>query len=129
MKLGKMEGTPHEITNIIENNGLQLSDFVERTEEPLSKGWLTAPALLLGLTCVLLVVLNPLQRAYSSLLFLLGFACTAWLTIAVQIRFKNAAATFVAAIAGIMLLLIALGLVEPKESIDMIKSIKGSKAD
>jgi hypothetical protein len=125
MKVGSVEGTPQEITDFIVNNGLQLSDYLEKPDEPLEKKWLALPTILLVVALVLLVLLSSLPRGAFLLLFLMGAGSVVWLSISIQIRFKNGWATAVAAIGGLLMILVAGGLIAPKETIDVIKNLKG----
>lgn len=124
MKVGTVEGTPQEIKDFFINQGLQLSDYLEKPDEPLKKRWLTIPAILLVVTLVLLVVLSSIPKGAFLLLFLLGAGSVVWLSISIQIRFKNGWATAVAAIGGLLMILVAGGFIAPKETIDAIKSLK-----
>jgi hypothetical protein len=46
MKIGKMEGSPEEIKNFFQDNGLNIPDFLEKPEAPLKPIWLIAPVFL-----------------------------------------------------------------------------------
>ena len=127
MKLGKMEGSPEEIRDIIEIHGLNLADYLEKPERPLSAVWLIAPVAIVVLSLIFLVVLSPLSPQALILLFLLGGGGACWLAASVQIRFKNPWATAVVAIGLLLMVLVAAGFLTPKETVEAIKGIKGEK--
>jgi hypothetical protein len=127
MKLGKMEGSPEEIRDIIETNGLNLADFLEKPERRLSAVWLIAPVAIVVLSLVFLVILSPLSPQALILLFLLGAGGTCWSTASVQIRFKNPWATTVVGVGLLLMVLVAAGFLTPKETVEAIKGIKGEK--
>lgn len=124
MKVGGIEGTPQEIRDTFENYGLRLEDYLEKPAEPLSNMWLFIPSICLGTVLILLVLLAPLPRTGLLLLFLLGAGFVLWLTVSAQVRFKNGWATGVIAIGGLLMLLVAAGLIEPKETTDILKEMK-----
>lgn len=44
MKVGSVEGTREEIRGFYEDNGLDLSDILEKPKKPLKRRWLIIPA-------------------------------------------------------------------------------------
>jgi len=124
MKVGGIEGTAQEIRDTFENHGLRLEDYLEKPAEPLSNRWLLIPSAGVGAVLLLLVLLAPLPRTGLLLLFLLGAGFVLWLSVSVQVRFKNGWATGVIAIGGLLMLLVAAGLIEPKESAEILKQMK-----
>lgn len=124
MKVGGIEGTPQEIRDTFENHGLRLEDYLEKPDEPLSKVWLFIPSGGVGVVLLLLVLLAPLSRTGLLLFFLLGAGFVVWLTASIQIRFKNGWATGAIAIGGLLMLLVAAGFIEPKETTNILREIK-----
>jgi hypothetical protein len=123
MKIGNIEGTPQEIQDLIVNHGLQLTDYLEVPEEPIARVWVLAPAILAAVALILIQLLSAYPKAVLPL-FLLGTASLVWLAISLQIKFKNGWATAVAAVGGLIVLLVAAGYLAPKETIDAIKELK-----
>ena len=123
MKIGKLEGTPQEITDAFENHDLRLEDYLERPEAPLSKVWVIVPALSVSVVLALLVLFAPMGKTTLLLLFLLGAGCVLWLTVAIQVRFKNGWATAAVAIGGLLMLLVAGGFIEPKDTPQVLKEL------
>lgn len=126
MKIGRggMEGTPEEIRDTFENHGLRLEDYLEKPEPPLSRVWLVVPSVGIGIILLALVLLTPLPRPGLLLLFLSGVGLVLWLTVAMQIKFKNAWATGAVAIIGVLMLLVAGGFIEPREMPEIYKELK-----
>ena len=123
MKIGGIEGTPQEIRDTFENHGWRLEDYLERPEAPLSKVWVIVPALSVAVVLILLVLLAPIGKTPLLLLFLLGAGSVLWLTVAIQVRFKNGWATAAVAIGGLLLLLVAGGFIEPKVTPEILKQL------
>ena len=59
MKIGRIEGTLQEIRDAFEIHDLQLEDYLERPEAPLSKVWIIA--LTRPIFCT-----NPSERVYIT---------------------------------------------------------------
>ncbi len=124
MKIGRIEGTLQEIRDAFEIHGLQLEDYLERPEAPLSKVWIIAPALSVAVVLILLVLLAPMGKTTLLLLFLLGAGSVLWLTVVIQVRFKNGWATAAVATGGLLMLLVAGGFIEPKDAPQVLKELK-----
>lgn len=127
MKVGKMEGSPQEIKDLCENNGLNIEDYLDKREQPLGKFWFIAPAFLFVLSIVVLTLTASLQKGWQTLVFLLGCCCALWLAVSVQLHFKNTWATTFIAIGGLLLMLVALGVVTPQELLQHAKDFKSEK--
>lgn len=124
MKLGRVEGTPEEVRDFFVNNGLQISDYLERPEEPLAKIWLVVPAISLVVGLLSLVLFAPTSRTPLLLLFLFSALSLVGLCLCIQLRFKNTVGTTVVAVGGLVAILVAAGILAPKETIDAIKELK-----
>jgi hypothetical protein len=124
MKVGKFEGTPEEIRNLFIGNDLQLADYLEKPEEPLKTIWFVIPAILFACAECVLVIESGLPKSALSLVFLFGGGSVVWLAIAIQVRYKNPWATTVAAIGGLLMLLVAAGFMAPKDTVDAIQALK-----
>ncbi len=124
MKIGRMEGTPEEIRDVLEIHGERFEDLLERPEASLSKVWIIFPALSVAVVLILLVLLAPIGKRPLLLLFLLGTGSVLCLTVAIQLRFKNGWATATVAIGGLLMLLVAGGFIEPKDAPQVLKELK-----
>lgn len=51
MKVGSVEGTREEIRGFYEDNGLDLSDILEKPKKPLKRRWLIIPAVAFFMLC------------------------------------------------------------------------------
>jgi len=125
MKIGSVEGTPEEIRDAFENHGLNLEDYLEKPKPQLSNVWIFLPAGLLVAALISLVLLAPLSNTVLLLLFLSGAAGICWLSASVQIKFQNTWATTFVGIGTLLMLLVAAGLIAPKETIEAIRDLKG----
>jgi tellurite resistance protein TehA-like permease len=125
VKIGNLEGTPEEIRDLFIATDTQLADYLEKPEDPLKPIWLIVPVLLFACTAIALVIASAVPKSVLLLLFLLGACAVVWLAIVIQIRFKNPWATSVAAVGGLLMLLVAAGFMTPKDTVDAIKVMKG----
>lgn len=124
MKFGNLEGSPEEIKDFYQNNGLNVFDYLEKPESPLATIWLVIPSLISVGTLILIILLTPLKREVLLILFILGASFSCWLATSVQIRFKSPWATGVIGIAFFLMLLIAAGFIAPNEALDYIQKLK-----
>jgi hypothetical protein len=124
MKVGKLEGTREEIRDLFIDNDIQLADYLEKPEEPLKTIWFVIPAIMLVCAECVLVIESGLPKSALLLVFLFGAGAVVWLAIAIQVRFKNPLATAVAAIGGLLMLLVAAGFMAPKDTVDAINALK-----
>ena len=127
MKVGKVEGSPEEIKNIFENNGLNLEDYLEKLEKadaPLHWSWLSLPGFIFIASLLFLVLLTDVSPKTRIVFLLVGAGGICWLAAAVQIRFKNPVATSAVGMGLFLMLLVAAGFLTPKETIDTLKGLK-----
>ncbi len=124
MKLGKMEGSPEEIRDFFQNNGLNIEDYLEKPEAPINFFWFILSTILIISSVVILTLVQPKSEVVQNLLFLLGCGGGLWLAVIVQIKFKNTWAAGFIAVGIVLLLLVALGMITPKELLENIKSLR-----
>ena len=118
MKLGDLEGTPEEIKDFFENNGLALNDYFQPPDKPIHPAWLLIPAII-----VVISVLWPNfadRTPPQTLPFLLGSLGIVWLTISLQIRYKQIAVSSIAAFGCIAVLVVSYRLLTPLEAIQQL---------
>lgn len=126
MKLGPVDGTSSEVTDLLENNGLKLEDFLAKPDAPLKTRFLIIPIVLFLLSLGTTVVLKPDAPIWLlRLLYIPIFGSVTWICASIQIRFKNGIATFCAAMGLILTALLATGLLSPREAADILKDLKG----
>ena len=121
MKLGQIEGTKEEITGFFQDNGLKVNDYFQMPEAPIKAVWIVIPALLIVFTLGTLTLIEPLSTGQRMFAFLVGLSALIWLTTVVQLRFKHAWATGIVAIGGLLLMLVALGAISPKQMLIEMK--------
>jgi len=124
MKLGKMEGTPEEIRDFCQNNGLNIEDYLEKVEKPINRYMFICPLIIYLLFIILLTTISAVSNGWRTVMFLIGCCCSLWLAVAVQIRFKNTWATFFIILCGISFMLVALGVISPLELLDKARELK-----
>jgi uncharacterized membrane protein YGL010W len=126
MKLGPFDGSMEEVRNLFENHGLRIEDYIEKPPAQLKTKFLIAPAVVLSIVLLLLVLLsNRCSPIVLTLIYILGFGSGTWLTVSTQLKFKNTIATFVVAIGTLLMVLVASGLFSPREAAEFIKDIRG----
>ena len=124
MKFGKIEGTPEEIRDFFQNNGLNIIDYLERPEPPLKPIWFIVPTILLIAALICLTLLKPVQTSLQTFVFLIGSGVGIWLAVSLQIRFKNTWVAVFVAIAIQLIMLVAIGKVTPIEMFQCLKGLK-----
>jgi hypothetical protein len=126
MKLGPVNGNAEEIRDLLENNGMKLEDYFEKPPVPMKTIFIIIPVISLFLVLIVLVLFNTAFNAGGiKLLYIVAFAIATWLTVIVQIKFKNVGATICAATGTVVVILIAAGLISPREVPNIIKGISG----
>lgn len=128
MKIGPVEGTPEEVNDLFENHGLDLSAYIEKPDGPLQKIWLIIPSACLVVCFGILSFVNSLPDGGKIFIFLLGFCSCVWLGICIHIRFKSSWGAGAVILAGLLIMLVALGVLSPAELLEHYKSAQGSNA-
>lgn len=118
MKIGPVEGTSEEVKDFFENNGLNLSEYLQKPEPPLSNIWLIIPSVIFVICFGCLTLSNISTANWKIFIFLLGFASSVWLGVSVHIRFKSNWGAGAIILAGLLIMLVALGVIEPKELLE-----------
>ncbi len=124
MKIGNTEGTPEEIRDFYQNNGLNIADYVEKPEQPLKTIWFVVPVCLVVIALLYLTLSASTQISVRTLVFLLGSGAGLWLAANMQIRFKNTWATAFVAVGVVLFMLVALGLMAPLDMMKYLKELK-----
>lgn len=124
MKIGEVEGTPEEIKNFYQNNGLNIEDYLVKPGKPLSRKSFIGPSCFYVVSIILLTTFSGISEGWRTFIFLIGCCCSLWLAVSVQIRFKNTWATFFIILCGISFVLVALGVISPTELLDQARKLK-----
>lgn len=121
MKFGPVEGTPEEVRGFCEGSGINLSEYIQKPDQQLSKIWLILPAAVLVISFGLLTLWQTISGTGKNFIFLFGFASSVWLAVSVHIRFKSTWGAGAIVFAGLLIMLVALGVLSP---IDLIEQYK-----
>lgn len=113
MKIGKMEGTPEEIRGLIEDNGLKISDYLEKPEKPIAKIWLVIPSALLVLSFSILLFASSHSSEARTFLFLIGLCAGLWLSAGTHLLYKNNWVANTVLFVTLLVMLVALGVMKP----------------
>ena len=124
MKIGKMEGSPEEIRNFFQDNGLKNKDILEKQKPGLKIVWLIIPSFSYIATLFYLTVFSLNFPNMFNFVFSIGMAAGLWMAVWVQIRFKSTSAAIFLAIGIILIMLLSIGTVTPIELLQYIKEIK-----
>ena len=89
MKLGKMEGTPEEIRDFFQNNGLNIEDYLEKPDTPISRIWFVISAILIVASIVLLTLVQPTLKAIRTFLFVSGCGGGLWLAVIIPVSYTH----------------------------------------
>ncbi|WP_060988502.1 hypothetical protein [Photobacterium leiognathi] len=121
MKLGPVEGTPEEVNNFFQNNGLNPLDYFEKPEKQLSKVWLILPCVIFVVCLSVLSFVGELTEKVKLFIFLIGFGAGAWAAVCVHIRFKSAWGAGSIILASLLIMLVAFGVLQPAQLLEHIK--------
>jgi hypothetical protein len=124
MKLGPIEGTKEEITGFFQDNGLNAGDYFQIPEPPIKSVWLVIPAACVVVASGTLTLLESMTAGQQKFTFLVGCFTSVWLATVIQLRFKQVWATGIIVVGCLLLMLVALGVVEPKQILDEVRSFR-----
>jgi FtsH-binding integral membrane protein len=124
MKIGKLEGTPEEIKDFFQNSGLNVSDYLEKTEQPLKPVCFIAPVIIVIAALLWLTLFAPSRAALQTFLFLCGCGGGIWLAATIQIRFKNTWASIFVAVGTVLVMMVAIGIATPADIVKQLKELK-----
>lgn len=123
MKFGGVEGTPEEIKNHFENFGLNPLDYFEKPEDKLSKVWVVIPSVIFVLCFGLLNFVNQIDDKVKLFVFLTGLCACVWTAVSVHIRFKSGWGSGSIIFIGLLVMLVALGILQPSQLLDHISPV------
>lgn len=124
MKLANLEGTPEEIKNFFQDNGLKAEDFFEPAESPIQTRWLVVPGVLTFIALAVLTLFQSGSPPLRTFLFVAVCFFGIWWSVVLQLRFKNAWATAIVTVGCLLLALVALGVVTPVQMLEVVKDIR-----
>jgi peptidoglycan/LPS O-acetylase OafA/YrhL len=124
MKLGKVEGSPQEIRNFIQDSGLNVQDYLERPEKKLGAIWFVLPSSIVLIAAAVSVLIPSFGPSGRVLAFIGGCAASIWLAVVVHVRYKSAWASSTIVIGSVVLLLVAAGLIGPLDVLKQLREIK-----
>lgn len=118
MKVGSVEGTSEEVNNLFQNNGLNLTEYLQKPEAPLSITWLITPSVFFVICFGGLSLFRIASENWKIFIFLIGLSSSVWLGVSVHIRFKSSWGATAIILVGLLIMLVALGVIEPKELLE-----------
>ena len=122
MKIGgRIEGTPEEITDFIENNGLKLEDILQKPRPRVKARWIGISVFLFILSLGALVIIGSVPTKLFTCLVIMGVGFVVWIAAVIQLRFCNVWATSFTALGLILMLSMAAGLMKPQEALDLYR--------
>lgn len=123
MKVGGAEGTPQELTDFFQNNGLNPGDYFQRVESSTATRWVVIPAVLVLASVFALWWLATEHAQYQWLAFLLGVLAVIWLTASLQLRYKQVVVTGIAGFSALSVMVVAFGLLTPLEALEQLRQL------
>lgn len=124
MKVGGIEGTPEEIKDYFENCGLNPLDFFEKPEDKLSKVWVIVPSALFLCCFSVLNFVHDIPDKWNIFIFLLGLCSCVWTAVSVHIRFKSTWGAGTIIFIGLLVMLVALGILQPAQLLNYLEVSK-----
>ena len=126
MKVGPVDGSVQEVRDLFENHGLKLKDYLEKPPSPLKAWFLVIPIVVFLLSLFTLALLPAGSPDWQlRFLYILSFGSGTWTCASTQLRFKNGITTFCVAMGLVLTILLAAGLMSPREAAEAVKSLKG----
>lgn len=124
MKVGSVEGTREEIRGFYEDNGLDLSDILEKPKKPLKRRWLIIPAVAFFLCFAILSLIPDLPTNFNIFIFLLGCCFILWLSVSSHILFElSVPITSIMIVLGILVLMVASYIITPHELLNYFREV------
>jgi hypothetical protein len=124
MKLGPVEGTPEEVHNFFQNNGLNPLDFFQKPEPKMAKIWLIIPCVIFVTCLSSLSFLSELSENVKLFIFLIGIGSGGWGAVCVHIKFKSGWGAGSIIFISLLIMLVALGVLQPDQLLEYIKPAK-----
>jgi len=126
MKMGALDGSPTEINDLLENNGLNLQDYLEKPESPIKMRYLAVPCALFifGLVVTVFSIKSSTPSETSiDLVNLFSVGSGLWITVSAHLRFKSKTATIATALGLILMVAMANDVVTISDALNLIKSL------
>ena len=121
-----VNGSPEEIRDLFENHGLNPRDYFKKPPSPLKARFLVIPTVVFLLFIFTLALLPAGSPDWQLRFFyILSFGSGTWICASTQLRFKNSITTFFVAMGLVLTILLAAGLMSPREAAEAVKSLKG----
>jgi|GEM_PF-3038707 len=119
-----IHGSPQEIKDFFDNDMSKLDEYVTKPSSPVLIRWIIIPIMIIIASVVLLVFCN--SNRFNLFYFLTGLGGDLWLTVNVNRKYdKNTITiTFIVLFVVLIMLLLASGIILPKDSIDYIFKLK-----
>lgn len=122
-KNSEIEGTPQEIHDLFQNNGMDLNAFFI-TPKPVHTGWVLAP---IGIWIILLcfgVFQEIEQIKVRTLIFLLMASCSVWIAASVKKKYEyDISFVSIMTLILIVLSMAAIGFIPIQKVFDYISKI------
>jgi ABC-type dipeptide/oligopeptide/nickel transport system permease component len=128
MKFGPIEGTPQEVKDYMENNGLDPNKYFEvKNINKISVGWIFGSSLLFLAMIITLTFLNTSSFFLPALLVTIFIAifCTA----IIHLHYENSWCSTMVGVGLFVLISLAAGFVTPKQAISQILPSVSSQHD
>ncbi|MCX5903145.1 MAG: hypothetical protein NTV89_06670 [Proteobacteria bacterium] len=126
MKVGPVDGSVQEVRDLFEDHGLNIESYLEKPPSPLNTRFLVIPIVVFLLFLFTLALLPAGSPEWQSrFIYILSFGSGTWICASTQLRFKNGIATFCVAMGLVLTVLLAAGLISPREAAETVKSLRG----
>lgn len=121
MKLGSIEGSPQEIKDLFENNGLKLENYIEKPKNNnIDTLWVLLPSVLLIIGLSTLYFMDPKLTKMIGFTQIVCIGLNIWLIISIQLRYNNVWATGFSIFGLCLMFMVTTKIISPKEAIERI---------
>lgn len=111
-----------ELRNAASESGFDWS-LIKKPVPRLQLRWVIVALIAYSLVMLALLLFGPLTGKPAVFIFILGMGCCSWVAITVHCRFENYVATAIAGLFGLLVLLVAAGILSPDEAAKSAKEI------
>lgn len=121
MKFKDFEGSSEEISNFFQNNGLNISDYLNvNPEKKVERYWIFILVALFIILNIIVCFVEQNNKCYVPLT-ILSLASLGGLVGVVQHNYEKSTVSFIIGISGLLIMVISYKILSPKETIEKVK--------
>lgn len=121
MKIKDLEGSPEELNNFFQNNGLNLTDYLNiNAEKKANHVWIYVLVPLFIISNIIICQLEQSHQLFiPTSIITLGFL--GGLVAIIQLNYEKSIVSTIVGFAGLLIMVISFKILSPKETIKIVK--------